>query len=106
MRDPATPASVVIKTEARPPETDPRLGVAVSAPTGVPPAHRLVTIGDSLTHGFQSGAIYNTQISYPRTIAWEMGWSEQFRYPRYGGPGGLPINIEFVILRLESQFGY
>ena len=35
-----------------------------------------MTIGDSLTHGFQSGAIYNTQISYPRIIAWEMGWSE------------------------------
>jgi len=105
MRHPATPASVTIRTEARPPETDPRLGVAVAAPAGPPPAHRLVTIGDSLTHGFQSGAIYNTQISYPRTIAWEMGWSEQFRYPRYGGPGGLPINIEFVIRRLESEFG-
>src|ERR1051325_8968138 len=66
LRDPATPASVKIKTEARRPETDPRVGVALAAPAGPPPQHRLVTIGDSLTHGFQSGAIYNTQISYPR----------------------------------------
>lgn len=105
MRDPATPASVKIRTEARQPETDPRVGVAVAPPDGKGAAHRLVTIGDSLTQGFQSGAIYNTQISYPRIIAWEMGWSEQFRYPRYGGPGGLPINIEFIIRRLESHFG-
>ena len=93
LKDPETPASVKVRTEARPPETDPRLGVVVAPPAGPAPLHRLVTIGDSLTHGFQSGAIYNTQISYPRIIAWEMGWSEQFRYPRYGGPGGLPINI-------------
>jgi hypothetical protein len=105
MRDPATPASVKIRAEARQPEVDPRLGVPVALPASPTPTHRLVTIGDSLTHGFQSGAIYNTQISYPRMIAWEMGWSESFRYPRYGGPGGLPINIEFVIRRLESQFG-
>jgi hypothetical protein len=105
LKDPETPASVKVRTEARPPETDPQLGIAVAAPGASSPLHRLVTIGDSLTHGFQSGAIYNTQISYPRIIAWEMGWAEQFRYPRYGGPGGLPINIEFLIRRLESQFG-
>ncbi|HVR64345.1 MAG TPA: hypothetical protein VMU50_20735 [Polyangia bacterium] len=64
-----------------------------------------MTLGDSLTHGFQSGAIFNTEISYPRIIAWELGWGDQFRDPRYGGPGGLPINIELLIRRLEQQFG-
>lgn len=105
LKDPATPASVKVRTEARRPETDPRLGIPVVPGGGPAPLHRLVTIGDSLTHGFQSGAIYNTQISYPRIIAWEMGWSEQFRYPRYGGPGGLPVNIEFLVRRLEREFG-
>jgi hypothetical protein len=101
-----TPDSVKIRSEARAPQTDPRVGVPVTG--GAPPksrAHRLVTVGDSLTQGFQSGAIYNTEISFPRIIAWEMGWSDQFRYPRYGGPGGLPINIELIVRRLEQQFG-
>ena len=100
-----TPASVKVKTESRPPETDPRLGIPVAPGAAKPGTHRLVTLGDSLTHGFQSGAIYNTEVSYPRIIAWEMGWSESFRYPRYGGPGGLPINIEYLVRRLEGQFG-
>ena len=105
MRDSKTPSSVDVRAEAREPITDPTLGKAVPAPVGPAPKHRLVTIGDSITHGYQSGAIYATEISYPRIIAHEMGWSDHFRYPRYGGPGGLPFNIEFVIRRLERVFG-
>jgi hypothetical protein len=105
MRDDKTPDSVVIRTEAKPPETDPTLGVAVAPPAGAPARQRLVAIGDSLTHGFQSAAIYHTDVAYPRIIAWEMGWDAPFRYPRYAGAGGLPLNIEFLIRRLESQFG-
>lgn len=111
LRDPKTPESVHIRLEAREPVTDSALGVAVPR-AAVPRAaaasgakHRLVVIGDSLSHGFQSGAIYNTELSFPRIIAWEMGWYEQFRYPRYGGPGGLPINIELIVRRLEREFG-
>ena len=37
MKDPETPASVKIRTEARPPETDPRLGVVVALPAGPAP---------------------------------------------------------------------
>lgn len=104
-RDPETPASVEVWTEAREPVTDPTGGVPVALGALRGSKHRLVTLGDSLTHGFQSGAIYNTASSYPRIIAWEMGWSDAFRFPRYGGPGGLPVNIEYVIRRLEASYG-
>jgi len=69
------------------------------------PRHRLVAIGDSLTHGFQSGAIYSTDLSYPATIAYEMGWYDPFRHPSYFGQGKLPLNLEFLIGELEQEFG-
>lgn len=103
---PAIPKSVIITASAREPTTDPRLGIPLAlALPAVPAKHRLVTIGDSLTHGFQSAAIYNTDISFPRIIAWEMGWDSSFRYPRYPGFGGLPLNIEYVVRKLERVFG-
>ena len=63
-----------------------------------------MTIGDSLTHGFQSGAIFHTDISYPALIAKELGFSE-FRFPRYDGYGGIGLNIEVLIRELEDRFG-
>ncbi len=91
----------------REPESDPTLGRRLNP---VPiwegsPQHRLVTIGDSLTHGFQSGAIFNTDLSYPAIVAYEMGWSESFRYPSYNGRGGLPFNIELLLRELKDRFG-
>ena len=70
---------------------------------GTPP-HRLVAIGDSLTHGFQSGAVFNTDISWPAIVAHELGW-DGFRYPTYPGHGGLPINIEYLLRELEDRYG-
>lgn len=68
--------------------------------------HRLVCIGDSLTQGFKSGAIFEPNLSFPATIAWEMGLGEDdFRYPSFAGQGGLPINIEYLLRRLDHQFG-
>ena len=68
--------------------------------------HRLVAIGDSLTQGFKSGAIFEPNLSYPAMIAWEMGIPENdFRYPSFAGQGGLPINIEYLLRRLDHQFG-
>jgi hypothetical protein len=68
--------------------------------------HRLVCIGDSLTQGFKSGAIFETNLSYPAIIAWEMGLAEgDFRYPSFSGEGGLPMNIEYLLRRLDQQFG-
>ncbi|MGI3227194.1 hypothetical protein ACRJ4B_28620 [Streptomyces sp. GTA36] len=69
------------------------------------PKHRLVAIGDSLTQGFQSGAIFNTGLSYPAIVAYEMGCFEQFKYPLYEGFGGLPLNIELLLRDLHARYG-
>ena len=68
--------------------------------------HRLVSIGDSMTQGFKSGSILETNISYPAIIAWEMGLAaDAFRYPTFNGAGGLPINIEYLLRRIDKEFG-
>ncbi|MDP9343482.1 MAG: hypothetical protein M3Q23_15600 [Actinomycetota bacterium] len=105
LRDPHTPAEVVITSGARRPAADPRLGVDVPLRAEGTPRNRLVAIGDSLTHGFQSAAIYHTDISYPALIAHELGWLRQFRRPHYWGFGGLPLNLEFLVRELEDRFG-
>jgi hypothetical protein len=70
-----------------------------------------VTLGDSITQGFQSGAIFNTALSYPALIAQALGLTAgsadaAFRFPRYGGPGdGLPLNLECLARELEKRFG-
>jgi lysophospholipase L1-like esterase len=105
---PSTPVpdDVVIRPEARRPVTDPTLGIPVSVNQTGTPRHRLVAIGDSLTHGFQSGAIFNTGLSYPALIAEALGWKASFRYPTYNGPGdGLPLNLESLARALEQRFG-
>lgn len=105
MLDPKTPEDVKIQPEAREPVTDPTLGIPVQVNRQGTPRHRLVTIGDSLTHGFQSGAIFNTNLSYPAIIAKEMGWN-QLRYPTYNGPAqGLPLNLEHLARQIEKKFG-
>jgi hypothetical protein len=104
MLDAKTPADVIIRAEARRPETDPTLGIPVIVNSQGSPRHRLVTIGDSLTQGFQSGAIFNTALSYPALIAQELG--TEFRIPHYEGPGnGLPLNLEYLVRQLERRFG-
>ena len=105
MRDPVTPASVQVMASAPEPIWDPTLGIRGPMLQAGAPKNRLVTIGDSLTQGFQSGAIFNTRLSYPMIIAWEMGWDGQLRYPTYNGFGGLPFNIEYIVRRLEERFG-
>jgi hypothetical protein len=68
--------------------------------------HRLVCLGDSLTQGFKSGAISEPGLSFPAIIAREMGLSEaEFRHPAFSGEGGLPVNIEYLLRRLDHQFG-
>ena len=98
------PDDVVITTEAREPVWDPTLGIPVGTAWQGKPTNRLVTIGDSLTQGFASGAIYQTDLSYSAIIAYELGW-DGLRYPIYGGPGGLPLNIELLLRVLEERFG-
>ncbi|WP_406729072.1 hypothetical protein WJ438_37140 [Streptomyces sp. GD-15H] len=103
-----TPREVKAGREQQPrePVTDPALNIDVHpGGQGPPPRHRLVTIGDSLTHGFQSGAVFHTDLSYPAIIADELGWGGHFRYPCYPGYGGLPLNIELLLRELEDRFG-
>ena len=99
------PDEVAARPPARVPNFDPTLGVAVQAERAGEPAHRLVTVGDSLTHGFQSGAIFNTHLSYPALIARELGIYPRFRHPSYERFGGLPLNLEYVLRELEDRFG-
>lgn len=102
-----TPEEVREQAAAGPrqPRFDATLGTEIMADFRGTPQHRLVVIGDSLSHGFQSGAIFNTDISYPAIIAHELGWLNDFRFPRYAGPGGLPLNIELLLRTLEERFG-
>ena len=63
-------------------------------------------IGDSLTQGFQSGAICNTEWSYPAIIARSFGEvptktrneaPNHFRVPDFSGGNGLPLNLEAIV---------
>jgi hypothetical protein len=105
LRDPKTPPDVEITLQARKPIIDPTLGIPVNIRKNTIPLHRLVTIGDSITQGYQSGAIFNTKLSYPAIIAREMGWKEM-RYPNYDSPNnGFPLNLESLANSLFKQFG-
>ena len=108
--DPSTPAEVVVTDTLRPRITDPTLGV----PRGVPgpdvppvpasPKHALVTLGDSLTHGLSSGAVFYTDLSWPAQTAKAL--KVPFVFPFYGGPlGGLPLNLEGMLRKLQDRFG-
>ena len=105
LRDPKTPDEVKIRLEAREPVTDPTLGISVQPPIADQARHRLVVLGDSLTQGFQSNAIFNTDLSYPAIIARELGWSGSFRHPEYRAFGGLPLNLEYLVRELEFKYG-
>jgi hypothetical protein len=91
--------------QPREPKFDATLGVALTFEWKGKPRNRIVVIGDSLSHGFQSGAIFNTDLSYGAIIAYELGCLDSFRYPRYGGRGGLPLNIELLLRDLEKHLG-
>lgn len=65
MLDPNTPDNVIIRTEPRPPETDPTLGIPVATTHQGIPQHRLVTIGNSLTHVFQNRRLLGAQKQHP-----------------------------------------
>lgn len=91
--------------DVRAPVVDPTLAIPVSVPPAPAPPHRLVAIGDSLTQGFQSGAIHATDLSYAAIVAYELGWQESFRRPTYPGFGGLPLNLELLLRDLEERYG-
>jgi hypothetical protein len=105
-RPEGTPDDVTLTWEAAEPQTDPTLDITVPAPSVREVANRLVTIGDSLTHGFQSLAISKTNLSWPALVADAMGLKgTDFRYPTYEGHGGLPFNLEVCARGLQAKFG-
>lgn len=105
-RDAGTPDEVIVNTEARVPDFDPTLGIAVKLETIMGTStNKLVTIGDSVTMGFQSGAIHNTRISWPKIVAAEVGCDPGFRFPLFDGYGGLPLNIEYLLRAIEHKYG-
>lgn len=109
--DANTPPDVIV-TDVTPPRiTDPTLGVELGTrskgtpPAPESPAHRLVTIGDSLTHGVSSGAVFHTTVSWPAQVARALG-IDDFAVPRYGGPlDGLPLNLEALVRQAQQAFG-
>jgi hypothetical protein len=65
---------------------------------------KLFTIGDSISQGFMSGAAARTNLAYSTLIAGCMGLEDGYEYPRWAA-GGLPINLEIILRRLEKQYG-
>jgi hypothetical protein len=105
-RPAGVPASVDIQLTPHLPYPDPTMGVPLQRRGLAARAkNTVVTIGDSLTHGFQSGAIFNTSMSWPKIVAWELGCDSSFRFPSYDAFGGLPINLEYVLRDLEHHYG-
>ena len=67
---------------------------------------RLVTIGDSLTQGFQHGAVRRTAWSFPAMVARALG-AEPFRQPDFtaNGDGGPLLDLELMLDRLSTVCG-
>jgi hypothetical protein len=105
----AVPDEVVIRTSPREPVTDPTLGIGVVPRDAKPAKHRLVTIGDSLTQGFMSAAVFRTDLSWPAITAYELGLSvDEFQFPVYEwptGPGGLPLDLERLVRAFGKRYG-
>jgi len=112
--DASLPADVDLRSEAPPRETDPTLGVAraaiVASPDDAPPGgaavNRMVTVGDSLTHGFKSGGVAEPHFARPTLVASRLGFA--FRFPFFNAPPicpGLPVNLEKLIVELEKHHG-
>jgi len=69
-------------------------------------AAKLVSIGDSLSHGFQHAAIRRSEWSYPALVARALGAAE-FRQSDFsgGGTGGPLIDLELLMQRLSQTCG-
>ncbi|HIK45087.1 MAG TPA: lipase [Leptolyngbyaceae cyanobacterium M65_K2018_010] len=67
---------------------------------------KLVAIGDSLTQGFQSGAILRTDLAYPTLVAKSLGLKVPTEFPIPTFPGsGLPLNLEDALRVMEQYLG-
>lgn len=65
---------------------------------------RIVTLGDSLTQGFQHGAVRRTEWSFPAMVARAL--KTDFRQARFDTPDGGPLlDLELLVRDLEARFG-
>ncbi|GAA3632613.1 hypothetical protein [Microlunatus ginsengisoli] len=90
----------IIWEPRRPVDLDPLIPSVGSRPRR---KHRLVVLGDSISHGFKSLAIRDTELSWPKLVA-RYGGLGQFKVPWYDGPDvapGLPFNLEAAIRALQ-----
>jgi hypothetical protein len=105
--DPGTPPEVVVTDQLNPPVTDSTLRAPLGAPGSGLPAMpdmlrpTLVTIGDSLTHGMFSGAMFTPACHGP---PWSRDPREHFSSsPLTGDPlDGLPLNLEKLLRGLQG----
>jgi hypothetical protein len=68
--------------------------------------HKIVTIGDSLTMGFKSGAIHDNHLAFPVFLAEALGAKSEFRHPDFCdnlGIGGIPCNLETLLNVLSAR---
>lgn len=66
---------------------------------------KILTIGDSISQGFMSMSAARTDLSYSTLIANQLGIpSAAQAYPEWP-QGGLPLNLERVLRRLNKRFG-
>lgn len=65
--------------------------------------HKLAVMGDSISQGFQSSAIYRTELSFPAMLASALDPSFEFRQARFSVRGGIPLNLEFLLRTLERS---
>lgn len=109
-QDQQTPKSVTVNFEPRQHVRDATLGITVDVDRSGQPPNRLVTIGDSITQGFMSLAVFHTDRSWPAIVAHELGMRlhHDFCYPLYeppSGPGGLPLDLERAVRGLGRVVG-
>lgn len=109
---PPVPPDLEISWTTRKPVTDAE--IVKDLPLDVEPANLetvanpLVVVGDSLSHGFKSLAIHDTDLSWPALLAEAIGIRDRFRRPHYDGPEdcpGLPLNLEALLRHLEEHAG-
>jgi hypothetical protein len=65
---------------------------------------KLVVIGDSISQGFLSGSISETQLSYPAMLA-KCIQVNDFKAPDFSGKGGIPVNLETLHRLLADRYG-
>ncbi len=64
----------------------------------------LITLGDSLSLGFQNGAVCSTQYSYPSILA-KLLEDKLFQTVSFTSQGGIPLNMEVLLKGIEEEFG-